>query len=242
MIFALLLSVLTFAGDASSYQNLGFSPDGKYFAFAQMGIGDGSGFPYAEAGVIDVASNKFVAKKLVILESQGDEISGTPEQALQKAVQQLNLARFKILPGKNLGTDLLVRLPTDYSQSGSPIFSFDFWAEGGATMTVPKYEVLLNTKSAEDLTEGKWCTEFLGNAPQMFQLSIMGKEGTSGKTQILQDDASMPKSRGCVINYDVRRVSTFKGGIVVVVGYSRVGFEGPDLRSLVVTGKINFQN
>ncbi len=242
MIIALLLSVFAFAGDASTYQTLGFSPDGKYFAFAQTGTFDGSGFPYAEAGVIEVATNKFVAKKFVVIESEGDEITGTPELALQKALGQLKPARYKITPGKNLGQDLLVRLPTEYSQYGAPVFSFDFWAEGGATMTVPKYEVVLKTKAAEDMTEGKWCTEFLGGSPQMLQLSIMGKEGTSGKTQILQDDSALPKSRGCVIGYDVRRVTTYKGAIVVVVGYSSVGFEGPDLRSLVVTGKAIFQN
>ena len=35
------------AGDTATPQVLGFSADGKVFAFEEYGIQDGSGFPYA---------------------------------------------------------------------------------------------------------------------------------------------------------------------------------------------------
>jgi len=48
------------AGDFATFQNLGFSPDGKYFMFAQFGAAEKTALPYAELYVVDVATNRFV--------------------------------------------------------------------------------------------------------------------------------------------------------------------------------------
>ena len=58
MILALCLSV--FAGDVAEYTDLGFSPDGKYFVFAQYGVTDKDFEPYAEIYTVDVAKNDFL--------------------------------------------------------------------------------------------------------------------------------------------------------------------------------------
>lgn len=240
MLATLLWSLGTLLGDASNYHNLGFSPDGRYFAFAQTGTSDGSGFPYADAGVIEVATNKFVARKTTSIQEDMGEAG--EERALRMVLGQLNLAQFSIVPGRNPGVDLWVRLPTDRSPPVAPVFSFDYWAEGGASLVSPRYEVVLQSKDAVDRTENRWCSGYLGHPPRMMRLSIIGRERTSGRTQVLQDDVALPTSRGCVIDYDVRRVTTFNGGIVVVLAYSSPGFEGPDVRSLVVTGRITFRD
>ncbi len=65
LIFVLLTGLynsIAFAGDAASRKILGFSPDGRYFAFEQYGVQDGSGFPYAEVFVIDTEEDKWVAE------------------------------------------------------------------------------------------------------------------------------------------------------------------------------------
>lgn len=62
-ILAIILCVTAlwaFAGDAAVFQNLGFSPDGKYFMFAQYGVSEGSSLPYAELFTVNVAANRFV--------------------------------------------------------------------------------------------------------------------------------------------------------------------------------------
>jgi len=61
-ILALFLAAAAFAayaGDAAVFQNLGFSPDGKCFMFAQYGVGENS-LPYAEIFTVDVARNRFL--------------------------------------------------------------------------------------------------------------------------------------------------------------------------------------
>ena len=49
------------AGDLATFQNLGFSPDGRSFAFAQYGVQGEESSPFAEIYVVDVHANVFVA-------------------------------------------------------------------------------------------------------------------------------------------------------------------------------------
>ena len=48
------------AADGAQSRAIGFSPDGKYFAFEQYGVQDGSGFEYADIFVIELASDTWV--------------------------------------------------------------------------------------------------------------------------------------------------------------------------------------
>ena len=49
------------AGDAARFVNLGFSPDSRVFMFAQHGISEENGFPFAEIYTVDVPDNSFVS-------------------------------------------------------------------------------------------------------------------------------------------------------------------------------------
>jgi len=59
----ILLSVIVTAsaGDAARFVNLGFSPDSRVFMFAQHGISQDNGFPFAEIYAVDVPDNSFVS-------------------------------------------------------------------------------------------------------------------------------------------------------------------------------------
>lgn len=58
--FLFLITALVFSGDIAIFQNLGFSPDSKYFMFGQHGVSEKNSSPYAEICVVDVAANRFV--------------------------------------------------------------------------------------------------------------------------------------------------------------------------------------
>ena len=53
LVFALLAIGPVNAGDSAERRAMGFSVDGRYFAFEQFGIQDGSGFPYADIFIVD---------------------------------------------------------------------------------------------------------------------------------------------------------------------------------------------
>jgi predicted secreted protein len=59
---ALLLLFTQFlsAGDLASFQNLGFSADGRYFQFGQYGVKQSNQLPYALIDTVDVPRNVFV--------------------------------------------------------------------------------------------------------------------------------------------------------------------------------------
>ena len=48
------------AADGAFLDIIGYSPDSRYFAFEQYGVQDGSGFPYADIFIVDLASNSWV--------------------------------------------------------------------------------------------------------------------------------------------------------------------------------------
>lgn len=236
-----LFAATAFGGDASTYQKIGFSADGRYFAFADTGIGDGSGAPYAQVSVVEVATNKLVRSKMVHLEPEdgSDEASGTEEQALQRAIKEVRLGEFRIQRGKILGEDLLVRLPTDVSQVTDTVFATAYWAEGGASAFTPKYELKIATTPAEDKTDEQWCTALSGRAPELLKLTLEGKAGdAAGFFRVLQDDKSLPRSRSCPTGYTVKQVTRFGESLVVAVSYSSPGFEGPNIDHIVVTAQV----
>jgi predicted secreted protein len=49
------------AGDSASFVDLGFSPDGRTYMFAQYGVQSGSLRPWADLFVVDVPRNNFVS-------------------------------------------------------------------------------------------------------------------------------------------------------------------------------------
>ena len=62
-LIALLLLCVSglWAGDTASFVDLGFSPDGKIYMFAQYGVESGTLKPWADLFIVDVPNNNFVS-------------------------------------------------------------------------------------------------------------------------------------------------------------------------------------
>lgn len=221
------------AGDQAEFRSLGFSESGRYYAFAQVGTQDGSGFPYADVAVVDVLKNDLMTVKSVAIQ---DEAQGKVEDALRQAIAQIKLDRYGIKKDAELGLDLLWRDSAAATDPAEPLrFSFEEPGHGGATEGVPYYEVVVEETKVSAPKDEPFCEDLGG--PKLLKLSLVGREETDGSTQVLQADKRLPKSRACPLEYGVRGVTAYAGGVVVVVAYTRPGFEGPDTRYLVVSGK-----
>ncbi|GEM45074.1 DUF2259 domain-containing protein [Deinococcus cellulosilyticus] len=81
----LLTAGSAFAADQSTLQFLGFSKDGKYAAYEQYGIHDGSGFPFSEIVVLNVPQNKAILTVKKSLQEDGAEVKDARSQALKAA-------------------------------------------------------------------------------------------------------------------------------------------------------------
>lgn len=65
------LATTAVAGDAAKLNHLGFSADGKNYAFMESGIHDGMGNAYARIRFIDLAGNKLAANTVERTQTEG---------------------------------------------------------------------------------------------------------------------------------------------------------------------------
>ncbi|RYZ75588.1 MAG: DUF2259 domain-containing protein [Proteobacteria bacterium] len=215
-----------------NFKVLGFSKDNKTVAIADTVVQDGSGNGFARVSVINVAKNSIIT---TVTGRDGDEESGSEEKALRNALAKLDLAKYGIVAGKNLGKTLVDRLPTDHSNVTNTVFSTENWAEGGASAILPKYELAIASKPAA----GDCDVPAMG-----MKLTLSAKEGkTTPINKVLQEDSStLPKTRECAYGYSVSKVVKSGSALLVAVRFSSPGFEGPTQSHIAVTTEANLNS
>jgi predicted secreted protein len=109
-----LCSGTLFAGDIAVFQNLGFSPDARYFMFAQHGIAEKNSAPYAELYVVDVAANRFAPEGTHIMQD-----SGSPPPATVQPGQDGLGALFTLLEKQ---TAVTKRYRIDHLRTGRLLY------------------------------------------------------------------------------------------------------------------------
>jgi predicted secreted protein len=97
------------AGDSASFVDMGFSPDGRVYMFAQYGVLSGSLKPWADLFVVDVARNNFVS---------GGKVSYTHDNPIA-AGQDGSGALYRLL-ARNAG--LADRYGINFPNQGQPLY------------------------------------------------------------------------------------------------------------------------
>jgi len=236
--FALLVfSISANAGDFATLNFIGFSKDGRYLAFEEYGTQDGSGFPYSSVYFVDVQKNAYAAKTIVVrIESE----TATERQAPAKAKlgAAATLRKLRILD-RNTGTAVVSRLLTDVSanhflsEEPGDEQKINFAAEIGSMYRRGDYDLILKSVKADK----KGC-DYLDEDQNTFMLDLSLYDRERQKTITLQKDTSLPATRGCPLNYAIQHVYLYGDSIAVFINTYHLGFEGPDMRYMVVTGKI----
>lgn len=223
----LLISTNCFAGDYATLKVIGFSKDGRYLAFEEYGVLDGSGFPYSNIYFIDTAKNAYAAPSIAV---RIDNETASEARARNRAafLAGKKLKQLGIVKG-NIGKLLVSRLITDLSNEDNAVIKFA--EEKGSMYHRGDYELTLkmtavNTKECEAYTD----------ETQMFELKLEDKENDTSK--FLQKDTTLPASRNCAIDYRMQDVYFYKDFIAVFIGVFTRGFEGPDMRFMAVTGAL----
>jgi predicted secreted protein len=228
---ALILALSVWAGAATARENaeyrvIGFSTDGRYFAFEQFGVQDGSGFPYAEIQIIDLDNDKWVAGTPIKVTIKNDS-HATPAPARKSAMTKAAglIAKLKISdPGIVLASRAVTQKDGDpYSLT----FRLNPYIRPQQTATV-RLKIVGQPlpKTCQDLIK-----ETYG-----FALTWQVRDGP---VRTLYRDKALPASRGCAMDYGLSAVissSSLKSGqrFVVLIDLIRFGFEGPDRRFLAV--------
>lgn len=237
LVFLCALVTAAHAGDFATLNFIGFSKDGRYLAFEEYGVQDGSGFPYSNIYFVDVAKNVFAAKSIVV---RIDTETATERQARTRARTSAaaSLRRLKIIE-RNTGTQVVSRLLTDvsgnhfYSEKPDGDQMINFAGVVGSMYRSGDYDLKL--KSVK--TKPKGC-EYAEDDYDVLMLDLSLFDREKDKTISLQKDSTLPPSRGCPINYAIQHVYLYEDYIAVFLNTYNKGFEGPDMRYMVVTGKI----
>ncbi|MDR7031928.1 DUF2259 domain-containing protein [Mesorhizobium sp. BE184] len=229
-LFVLAVAPAAQAGDAANLEILGFGKDGKVFAFEEYGLQDGPGFPYANRYYIDVDSDAFLpgTPVRVRLDQDGVSVDGARQRAREQGEKIVPASELAANRGFTAGLNPVTELSADpfrMSVNPSPVF--------------PAIDPPLEFRLEEIPMAGAEVCNSLGDTKGFRLLRVDDKDG--GKTTVLHEDKSIPKSRGCPMGYALGGVQTLSAdsltAYAVLISVRQYGFEGPDHRWIAVTGR-----
>lgn len=227
-IIGLMASNLVFAGDYDQFNLIGFSKNGSGLAFETYSEHDGSGFPYDTITLVDVPNNKWLTQPInTEVEQEGVDTQAVRQLNQKKA--RKSLQKFGIVQG-NLGRTVVSHLLTDLTPETKVV---QFASEIGSLYKHGEYELTLNEQDAAQ----KDCAEYSDYEAKKLELFLKNIE--TGQQKVLQSDLVLPKSRNCAYSYRIEQVTLYQDYIVVFLNVFSPGFEGPNMRYIAVTGKLN---
>lgn len=210
------------AGDTASLNVLGYSPDGKVFAFEEYGVSDGAGFPYSNIYFIDIAANEFLPGTPI-------QVHVEEEGALAKA---RDLARSKAAAlsakyqlAENPGVIVAYNPP---SEIDSDPYKLRFYPYVSAPPHSYTNTLVLRVKDFPISTD---CAGF-ADSYNGFTLKLTEYQGQV-MDKVIHDDQSVPKSRLCPNDYRIGAVISSEFNEVPLIAMILVGsygFEGNDRR------------
>lgn len=225
-IFALLPAAK--AGDLAERRIIGFSQDGRYFAFEQFGVQDGSGFPYADIFVLDTTRDSWAAPPVTI-RIDNEQASLADARARAKSRSDRVLSKFAIAAP---GVLLISRHPGEVD---GPARAVSFKASaidrrvGGASVKLGTF----------DLPGAKICRDIKAKT-KGYSFSVETEANAlRTHTRTIHRDRALPASRGCATGYGISDIIAHRppGGatiFVALISMFKHGFEGPDRRFLAL--------
>lgn len=236
LVAALLVFNLTSqsrAGDAATLNILGFSSDGSVFAFEEYGVQDGSGFPYANRFYIDTETDTFMPGSPIRkrIDDESASVSEVRAQARSAGQAIISDALLAANPGYTAGLNPITELSAD-----------PFRMVVNPRPVNPPIDAPLEVRLSEIQFAAEPPCDGVTEASIGFRL-VKIDPTPGGTTELLNEDDSVPSSRGCPLGYSIGGVQTFfpdKADPVfaVLIAIRSFGFEGPDFRWMAVTGPI----
>lgn len=229
VMFVLLSLRAAAAGEYAEFRPLGFSADGKVFAFEEFGIQDGSGFAFANRFFIDTTRDAFLpgSSVRVVIEDESASVSDARAKAAAQSASLETVYRFSDHPGVIAAFNPASSIDAAAHQLRYTPFSMEPQPFG-------VYAVRLQEKT---LPSSRLCDAF-GETSTGFRLQMTQINGQPASI-LLHEDNSVPQSRGCPIGYRLGgAVTHLADGVstqAVLVLVRSYGFEGENGRWIAVT-------
>jgi predicted secreted protein len=227
VLLAAMPAISAGAGDFAERAFLGFSADGRYFAFEQFGIQDGSGFPYSDIFVIDLEADAWVEGTPVRVSIENEEvpISEARRQAHDKV--RPTLEQFDVYhPGRLVAAAPVTEAYQDPHELSFRRHSFE---APGSDQRTALLDIL-------DRPTPPGCAG-LGEDFKGFALRV--RNDATKEEILVHEDAGLPSSRGCPLDYGLSDIVAFPAFaqaeiLVLLVNVFAYGFEGPDRRYIAI--------
>jgi predicted secreted protein len=178
------------AGDIANIQPVGFSADGKVFAFQEFGMKDGK-VPYSDTYFIDTDTGADLEGTPFHLEltDKDANLSKARRQNLTAARQQMD--KYDLLT--NPGLIAAFNPPTEL---GSPMKTIRYTPLATDGPARGAYALLLGDAqvAAPDACKG------MNNRAVGFTLQLIEKDGAPNR-QLVHEDKAIPAERGCAVEY-----------------------------------------
>jgi len=235
------------AGDGSAIHVLGFSADGRYFAFEQYGEQDGSGTLHSTITAQEVTGERLVKGMPVaaVMDPDNPALGREPREKqladirakaagdAAGTLEQLGIAGAGSQIAAVLGSRSRAVLGPEQVRAAQKavVTSIALPNFGGDTrLVLREFDIAL--PRCKDLVSGEH--------PNGFGLTL---ERKSRPTIHLSRDQTIPASRGCPQNYGIAEAHALplpdgSSALAVFIQYFYTAYEGPDRRFIVVTGRV----
>lgn len=227
---SLLATAGASAGDFSTFQSLGFSPDGKIYAFEEFGVQDGSGFPYSNVYFIDTDKDAYLSGTpiRVRIDDEAADIAKARADSHSKAKNLIEQHKVLANPG-------VLAAFNPMGEVGANRKRIEYFQHAVEPMPGGSYALALDEIPFE-LSDK--CRDITPDGGKGFRLKLVKRDGEAADT-VLHEDTRVPESRNCPLSYQISGALTFNplDGDPVHVALVLVrsfGFEGSDGRWLAV--------
>ena len=219
-----LVSAAAQAGDFAAFVPLGFSEDGKVFAFEEYGQEDGSGFAYSNIFFIDTEKDAYIDGTPFRLRNETDNgsISAARAMAVREALQMIQDYHLLDHPGWLAAFNPVTE---DNGDDGMILYR-------AHPNLSPVSKIALETFP---LAPSAACASISPDT-RGFRLTYRGPDGEDRK---IHEDSRLPQSRSCPLDYRLGGVMTYGGGgpdavHVALIAVMSQGFEGRNGRWIAV--------
>ncbi len=226
------------AGHFTHDEVIGFSTDGRHFAFALHGLQRGSGLPFAEVYVVDLQADRWVA--------------GTPVRASRPEVDMVAVEAAPFLALAEVRAEAMAGAAPILGQLEIQRPATVLFARGiGEAHDAPARHVI-SRPHPDDPTQAPWGSFVLDLDTVQVPLGVdycrdpsavvgyrLVRSVPGGGSQILHQDTTVPASRGCPVAYRLDAVLSAgypaEGALgVALISVWRQGFEGLDRHVIAV--------
>ena len=218
------------AGDFSNFQTLGFSPDGKVYAFEEFGVQDGSGFPYSTLYFIDTDKDAYLPGTPVRVRIDDEEADLAKARAQSRDKAKALIEQHKVLSNPGL-----LAAFNPMGEVGADRKRIEYFQHAFEPMAGGSYALALEDLALDQTDK---CRDLAPDGIKGFRLKLVKSDGEA-TDKVVHEDMRVPDSRNCPHSYQISGAMVFnplEGGPVHValVLVRSFGFEGSDGRWIAV--------